>query len=162
MLNTNARRMMAAGLVAGSLLIAAQPAQASICIQCDPGSGYTIPSPKKPPIIGTASAGEPGGVITATATWNPPSPDPTNTATITSYTVRANRMVREPRIDPVTGFVHWIWVMADFTTSDQQPATARSLSLTLPQAGTYTFQVLAINSVGSSPYSAASNSVLGQ
>jgi hypothetical protein len=39
-----------------------------------------------------------------------------------------------------------------------QPATARSLSVTLP-AGSYRFQVRAINAVGSGPLSARSGAV---
>jgi hypothetical protein len=48
------------------------------------------------------------------------------------------------------------------TTSAVQPATARSLSMTLPQTGNYRFTAEAINAAGSSPQSARSNQVAGR
>jgi hypothetical protein len=46
--------------------------------------------------------------------------------------------------------------------SAQQPATARSLVLTLPQAGNYRFTVQAMNAIGTGPASARSNLVAGR
>lgn len=161
MLQTNSRRIIAAGFIAASLLVSAPPAQAGPCLNCGGGSGgYTIPAAKRPwaPSIGTATSGVSGGPITATAAWIAPNNDPTNTEPITGYRVHANKV--EPRFDAYTQQV-W-WVVVGTTTSAVQPATARTLSMALPQTGTYTFQVQAINKVGDSPYSAASNRVQGQ
>jgi hypothetical protein len=165
----SAHRLIAAGFVTGSLLIAAPPAQAGYCLyNCPTGSGYEVPSAKKPwpPVIGTAASGVPGGPITATATWKPPTDDPSNTAKITGYRVRANAYTYEqvPHYDAYNQRLYfvWTWVPKGSTTSGVLSAEARSLAMTLPQTGTYTFQVLAINEVGDSPYSAESNRTTGQ
>jgi hypothetical protein len=169
MLYKSSHRVIAAGFIAASLLIAAPPAQAGYCTHnCPTGSGYQIPSAKKPwpPVIGTASSGVPGGSITATATWTPPTDDPSNTAKITGYRVQAKNYAYEqvPHYDAYNQRLYFVgtWVVKGSTTSGVLSVEARSLSMTLPQTGTYTFQVLAINEVGSSPYSAESNRVTGQ
>jgi len=99
------------------------------------------------PVIGTAAAGAAGGTITATATWSPPASD--GGSAITGYVVRALRM-------SATGSV------LSTTTSAVQPATARSLVMTLPQTGNYRFTVQARNAVGPGPQSTRSNLVVGQ
>ncbi len=100
-----------------------------------------------PPVIGTATAGVSGGSITATAAWSPPTSN--GGSPVTGYRIRALRMSS-------TGTV------LSTTTSTVQPATARSLSMTLPQAGDYRFTAEAINTVGSSAQSARSNQVAGR
>lgn len=156
MQHKNTHRVIAAGFIAASLLIAAPPAQAAICLQCGTGwGGGNASTPTRPPSapdIGIATSGVPGGTITATATWRPHNSQPG----ITGYRVRATR---------VDLFAPYLTMSSDTlnsTTSAVQPGSERSLSMTLPQTGIYTFQVQAINSVGSSPYSAESNRVTGQ
>lgn len=169
MLEKNARRVIAAGSVAAILLFAAPPAQAG----CDVHGGCTVtptyPSAKLPwaPGIGKATSGVSGGPITATATWVAPSPDLMNTEPITGYRVRANAYKYEqvPQYDANTQrLLGWVWVrvLVGTTSSDVQPADARTLTMTLPGIASYTFQVQAINNVGESAFSAASNLVTGQ
>ncbi len=108
------------------------------------GTGQTLPGA---PLIGAATPGTAGGAITALATWRPPASD--GSAAITGYRVRGLRM-------SATGTV------LSTTVSPVQPASARSLSMTLPRAGQYRFTVQAINSVGAGPQSARSNKVAGR
>ncbi len=96
------------------------------------------------PVIGTAVSGVAGGTITATANWAAPTSD--GGSAITGYRVFALRMNADGTV-------------AATTTSAVQPATARSLSMTVPVAGNYRFQVNAINAIGTSNRSAQSNTV---
>jgi hypothetical protein len=96
------------------------------------------------PRIGTATSGTEGGAITATATWSPPSSD--HGSPITGYLV-------------VAFHVNSAGDILDTTESAIQPASARSLTMTLPVSGTYRFKVHALNEVGQSPISAQSNKV---
>lgn len=100
-----------------------------------------------PPVIGTAVSGVAGGTITATANWAAPTSD--GGSAITGYRVFALRMNADGTV-------------AATTTSTVQPATARSLSMTVPVAGNYQFQVNAINAIGTSNRSAQSNTVAGR
>jgi Ca2+-binding RTX toxin-like protein len=99
------------------------------------------------PGIGTASAGTAGGTITATARWS--APGTTGGSPITGYVVRAGRFSAAGAVLSVT-------------TSAVQPATARLLTMTLPQTGNYRFTVQAINAVGAGNQSARSNLVAGR
>jgi len=102
-------------------------------------------TPATPPgqaVIGTAASGVAGGAVTATANWTPPLSD--GGSAITGYRVRALLIVGG--------------VVQSTTVSAVQPATSRSLTMTLP-AGTYRFQVQAINAIGSGALSARSNLV---
>jgi hypothetical protein len=99
------------------------------------------------PVIGTATAGASGGAITATAAWSPPASN--GGSTVTGYVVRALRMSS-------TGTV------LGTTTSAVQPASARTLSMVLPQTGNYRFTVAAINAIGTGAQSARSNQVAGR
>ena len=99
------------------------------------------------PVIGTAVAGVTGGTITATAKWSAPAVN--GGSAITGYKVRALRMSS-------TGTV------LATTVSAVQPATARSLQMTLPVTGRYRFTVWAVNSVGAGTQSARSNLVAGR
>jgi len=99
------------------------------------------------PAIRTAIAGATGGAITATATWA--APTSTGGAPITGYRVTALRMSAAGA------------VLAQ-TTSAVQPATNRSLQMTVPTAGNYRFTVQATNAAGASPQSARSNLVAGR
>lgn len=146
MLYKNACRLIAAGSVAASRVHRRAP---------PPGrQSRRLPRSSAQPLRGTATSGVPGGTITATATWSPYNK---HTFGITGYRVRATR---------VDLFAPGSLMMSsdtlNATTSAMQPGSARSLSMTLPSIGTYTFQVQAINEVGGSSYSAASNRVTGQ
>ncbi len=99
------------------------------------------------PTIGTASPGVAGGAITAKAAWFPSSN--TGGSPITGYRLRALRMSSSGTV-------------VSTTTSAAQPATARSLSMTLPTPGNYRFTVQAINSVGAGAQSPRSNLVAGR
>jgi len=94
------------------------------------------------PVIGTATAGAPGGTTTAVARWAPAS---NGGSAITAYLVTALRINAAGR------------AVAQ-TTSAMQPATHRSLTMTLP-AGSYRFMVRARNAVGLGGVSARSNLV---
>jgi len=98
------------------------------------------------PVIGTAVAGTAGGPIEATAKWAPPAA--TGGSAITGYRVTALRM---------SGGT----VLASTVSTTDQPATSRSLNMTLPVAGNYRFTVQAINAVGAGAASARSNRVAG-
>lgn len=98
------------------------------------------------PVIGTAVAGTAGGTLTATAAWA--APTSTGGSAVTGYVVRALRM-------SASGSV------LGTTTSVRQPDTARSLSMTVPVAGSYRFTVQAVNAVGTGVASARSNLVAG-
>ncbi len=99
------------------------------------------------PVIGTATAGVAGGAINATARWTPPAA--TGGSPITGYVVRGLRMSAAGAVLATT-------------TSAVQPATARSLVMTLPVAGNYRFTVQAVNAVGGGAQSARSNLVAGR
>jgi hypothetical protein len=101
------------------------------------------------PTVGTAVAGAAGGAITATANWTPPTT--TGGSAITGYRVTALRM-------SATGTV------LQTTESLVQPATSRSLQMTLPALGNYRFTVQAINAVSltGGTQSARSNLVAGR
>lgn len=99
------------------------------------------------PTIGAAVAGVRGGAVTATAAWT--APTSTGGSAVTGYRVTAQRFSS-------TGAV------LSTTTSAVLPATARSHAMALPAVGTYRFRVVALNAVGTSPASAASNAVTGR
>lgn len=99
------------------------------------------------PVIGTASPGTAGGAVTATATWSAPAS--TGGSALTGYRVSALRL-------DAAGTV------LATTLSAVQPPTARSLTMTLPVAGSYRFTVAALNSVGSGAGSGRSNPVAGR
>ncbi len=96
------------------------------------------------PGIGTAMAGVSGGAITATSAWTPPTS--TGGSGITGYVVTALRMSS-------TGAV------LSSTRSSVQPATARTLTMTLATAGSHRFTVAAVNAAGTGAQSARSNQV---
>jgi len=110
-------------------------------------AAITTPNVPGAPTIGTAMAGTVGGAITATANWAAPATN--GGSTITGYQVTALRM-------------NGAGVVLGTTVSAVLPATARTLSMTLPVTGTYRFQVVAINGVGTSASSARSNAVAGR
>ncbi len=86
--------------------------------------------------IGAPTQGPAGGALTASANWNPPLSN--GGATITNYRVKALRMAA----DGTTV----LSVEGDVTVG----ATVRTRSFTLP-AGSYRFDVSAINGVGEGP-----------
>ncbi|WP_345713693.1 fibronectin type III domain-containing protein, partial [Kineococcus glutinatus] len=103
-------------------------------------AGAVPPAPR----IATATSGTPGGAVTATAAWNPPTG--TSTPAVTGYRVIAQRVnLRGDVVQTITSAV--------------QPATGRTLRMTLP-AGRYRFSVVAVNAIGTSAASRTSNTVL--
>jgi len=100
-----------------------------------PTAGTTVTVPGRPAAPAAAS-GVAGGAITATASWVPPTS--TGGSAITGYVVRALRMSSTGTVLATTAF--------------NQPATARSLQMTLT-SGSYRFTVQARNSVGVSQQS---------
>ena len=96
------------------------------------------------PVIGTATSGTAGGAITATAAWSPPAAN--GGSAITGYRVTAVRLDSAGTVLATT-------------VSPRQPATARSLVMTLPVTGSYRFSVQASNAVGTSAPSARSGLV---
>jgi hypothetical protein len=103
----------------------------------------TVPARPAAPV---ATAGVAGGAITASATWTAPAD---GGSPITGYVVRALRMSS-------TGSV------LQTITPAVQPASARSLQMTLPQTGNYRFTVQARNAIGNSQQSSRSNLVAGR
>ena len=97
--------------------------------------------------IGTASPGAPGGAITATARWLPPTSS--NGSPVTGYQVTALRF------GPGGAVV-------GRTQSAVLPATARQLAMGLPRVGRYAFTVRAINAAGLGAASARSGIVQGR
>ncbi|MFF2300793.1 hypothetical protein [Arthrobacter sp. NPDC058127] len=158
MLQKKTRQVITAGLGAASLLIAAPPAHAGCNVQGCEGGGHVL----YPPSIGTAVSGVPGGPITATAAWSPHPANVVQGFIATGYRVLAKRLV--PYFDTNTNTTKWIIVGT--TTSAVQPAEARTLSMTLPETGTYAFYVQEMDRYGTSSYStsysAGSNLVKGQ
>jgi Ca2+-binding RTX toxin-like protein len=94
------------------------------------------------PGILAPTPGARGGAVTATARWNAPASN--GGSAITNYRVTALRMAA----DNVT-------VVGTPTVALAAPG-ARTLAVTVPAAGNYRFQVVAINAVGNSPASARS------
>lgn len=94
----------------------------------------------------TAVSGAPGGPVTATASWQPPTS--TGGTQLTAYRVTALRMSG-------TGTVLG-------RTSVQVPADDTTLSMALPRTGTYRFWVLAVGPAGDGPGSPRSNAVTGR
>jgi hypothetical protein len=112
-------------------------------------SAAVIPAAVVPgaPTIGSASSGKAGGAITATAHWSAPTAN--GGSAITGYQVIASHVAADGSVLAAT-------------TSAVQPGGARSLAMTLPVTGQYFFTVVAINAVGTSAPSAASNTVTAQ
>ena len=95
------------------------------------------------PVIGTATSGVAGGTINALARWTAPASN--GGSAITGYLVTALR-------------INAAGTVLSSTTSAFQPATVRSLTMTLA-AGNYRFAVRSRNAVGLSAMSARSNLV---
>ena len=85
--------------------------------------------------IGAPTQGPAGGALTASANWNPPLSN--GGANITNYRVQALRMAADGTVESVQGNI----IVG---------AAVRTRSFTLP-AGTYRFDVSAINAVGEGP-----------
>lgn len=162
-----AASMLITGLVSSGLLSFAQPAHAGYCTyNCPTGSSGTgTVAPPKTPVIGVATSGVPGGAITATANWSAPpaDSDPVFRAEVNGYRVLAKRW--QPVYDTNTQTTRWVVVgttTSEVLASSVYATPPKTLSMTLPGTGTYSFQVQAMSGAGDSPYSAASNLVTGQ
>jgi Ca2+-binding RTX toxin-like protein len=105
-------------------------------------NGVTPATVPNAPAILAPNPGAVGGAVTATANWSAPGNN--GGSAITNYRVTALRMAA----DGVTA--------VGTPTVALAAAGARTLSMTLPAAGNYRFQVVAINAVGDSPASARS------
>ena len=107
-----------------------------------PAAPATVPGP---PVIGTALSGTAGGAINATAVWSAPASN--GGSPLTNYRVNAYR------------------VAADGTTSLTSQTlfnaarTSRAIGLA---AGSYQFEVIAVNANGNSAPSARSNTVVAR
>jgi hypothetical protein len=114
-----------------------------------PAAPTAKPRAKVPsaPRIATAVSGKYRRPVTATARWRVPSTD--GGKAVTRYQVVALRLDKKGRV-------------LSKTYSGRVKATARSLQMRLPRAGTYRFQVRAYNAVGASTWSARSNRVAGR
>jgi hypothetical protein len=112
-------------------------------------SAAVTPQPTAPaaPAIGPASAGAPGGSVTATATWSAPSSS--GGSKITGYVVIATQL-------DASGAV------VGTTSSPLLKKKTRPYTMTLPAVGSYQFSVVAHTAVGAGPQSDASNLVTGQ
>ncbi|MCZ4500341.1 MAG: hypothetical protein JWQ74_2896 [Marmoricola sp.] len=107
----------------------------------DPRS-VVVPTKPSAPKIGRAASGASGGTKSATATWSAPSSS--GGSAVTGYQVYAYKVVRGKA--------------SKTYTSSLRPSSARSYAYVLP-AGAYKFRVVAINKVGTSPYSGYSKVV---
>ena len=99
------------------------------------------------PVIGSATRGAAGGALTAIARWAPPASN--GGRAITGYRVTALRMTSGAANATVLSRI----------AAPVSPATARQRQMTLP-AGTYRFEVVALNAIGASAPSARSNAVV--
>lgn len=110
---------------------------------------YLTPAPTAPtaPVIRLASAGRPGGPITAKARWY--APDGDGGSAITGAVVKAARIASDGR-------------RVNLRSSPLRPSGARGYVFTLPRAGVWQFRVRALNAVGWSPWSGWSNTTLGR
>lgn len=109
-----------------------------------PSSAATVPGP---PVIGTPVQGAVGGALTATARWTPPTS--TGGSAITGYQVTALRMSSTAADATVLSR----------TTSRVLGPLVKQREFTLA-AGNYRFEVVAINSIGTSLPSARSANVV--
>lgn len=113
-------------------------------------TGCLVPPPVTrpgPAVIGRASSGAPGGQVTATSRWTPPTS--TGGTRITGYQVVALRLNTRGQ---VVGNV----------TTPTLPARLRQKELRLPRPGTWVFRVRAVNVVGNGPLSGRSNRVVAR
>ena len=108
-----------------------------------PSVGLTAPGR---PVIGTASQGSSGGVISVIGRWAPPALS--GGLPVTGYRIFAERMSSAA---PDAHVVEWI-------PSEIMSASRRSREFQLPE-GFYRFQVVAINAIGTSVTSSRSNVV---
>ena len=124
--------------------VAGTGAYSALSSAVTPTSAATVPGP---PVIGVPVQGASGGTLTATARWTPPTT--TGGSAITGYQVTALRMSSSAADATVLSR----------TTSRVLGPLVRQREFTLA-AGNYRFEVVAINSVGTSVPSARSANVV--
>lgn len=132
-----------AGLAVGTQAFTVRPiwsADDTAGVLASDSRSVVVTTKPSAPRIRAASSGASGGARTAIARWA--APTSTGGAAITRYRVVAYKIVGGGKVTRTY-------------TSSARPASARSYTWRLP-AGRYRFRVVAYNSVGASPRSAAS------
>lgn len=99
------------------------------------------------PVGAVPAAGDAGGPVTASVSWSAPAQD--GGTPVTGYVVRAWRL-------------NAAGAVVGTTMSAVQPGTTQSLTMVLPALADYRFSVQALNAVGRSDFSLATDRIAGR